>query len=267
MKKKDCNLVIDLLPSYIDKLTSDESNKFVEKHLAECEECQQIYKNMLSQFHSKDCSNETKQIDFFKKIKNKINFLQAIIIIIVLVFMAVFLKKNIIINNIENKAGKINYNNYSKVMIESTEKYILKTEYYQNDNNFLTISTKLNTDGITKTISYNFNGKSEIKIFENGVEDNNINNKNVEKDVQYQFLNKSILGNIGLSLKPGSIKSIKLYNNNCYLLDIDNYLNFIDKKTGLTIKEINLNNNSVIDYTYTFGDVTDEKLLSIINNK
>ena len=52
----------------------------------------------------------------------------------------------------------------------------------------------------------------------------------------------------------------------CYLLNVQNYLNFIDKETGLTIKEIDINNNSVIDYKYTFGDITDEKIENLIKN-
>ena len=34
--KEKCKIVQDLLPNYIDKLTSEETNSFVEKHLEEC---------------------------------------------------------------------------------------------------------------------------------------------------------------------------------------------------------------------------------------
>ena len=33
MKEKECKLVQDLLPNYIEKLTSKESNKIIETHL------------------------------------------------------------------------------------------------------------------------------------------------------------------------------------------------------------------------------------------
>ena len=36
---KNCKIVQDLLPNYIEKLTSDETNIFIEKHLKECEDC------------------------------------------------------------------------------------------------------------------------------------------------------------------------------------------------------------------------------------
>ena len=35
-EKRDCKIVQDLLPNYIEKLTNDETNKYVEEHLKEC---------------------------------------------------------------------------------------------------------------------------------------------------------------------------------------------------------------------------------------
>ena len=152
------------------------------------------------------------------------------------------------------------------IMIETTEKYISKTEYYQNNDNFIKINTKINESGIYKVISYKFNEKEDMRIFDNNIENKNVNKDSIEKDIQYQFLNKSFFGNIGLALSFGSIKDIKLYNKQCYLLNVDNYLNFIDKENGLTIKEININNNSTIDYKYTFGNITDKKIQDMINS-
>ena len=38
-----CEIIRDLLPLYIDGLTSKESNQEIEKHLKNCEECQKYY--------------------------------------------------------------------------------------------------------------------------------------------------------------------------------------------------------------------------------
>lgn len=198
--------------------------------------------------------------------KNKVRSLKIIIFVVVFLLLIIFIRKLAIINNIENMASKADYTNYSKSMVETTEKYISKTEYYQNNDNFIKINTKINENGISKVISYKLNGQEDIRIFDNNIENQNVNKTSIEKDTQYQFLNKSFFGNIGLTLSFGSVKDIKLYNKQCYLLNIENYLNFIDKETGLTIKEININNNSVIDYKYTFGDITDEKIENLINN-
>lgn len=201
-----------------------------------------------------------------KKSKKKYRISFLIVLAILSLFFIIFIRKIIIINNIENMARKTNYNNYSKIMIETTEKYTSKTEYYQNNDNFIKINTKINEDGVSKVIGYKLNGKEDIKIFDNNIENQNINKNSIEKDVQYQFLNQSFFGNIGLALSFGSVKDIKLHNKECYLLNVENYLNFIDKETGLTIKEININNNSVIDYKYTFGNITDKKIGSLISN-
>lgn len=201
-----------------------------------------------------------------KKSKKKYVNSLIIIFLIIIIFIIIFIKKLTIINNIENMSSKTNYNNYSKITVETTEKYISETEYYQNNNNFIKINTKINEAGTSKIISYKFDEQEDIKILDNDIENQNVNKTNIEKDVQYQFLNKSFWGNLGLALSFGSVKDIKLYNKQCYLLNVENYLNFIDKETGLTIKEININNNTVIDYKYTFGDITNEKIENLINN-
>ena len=38
INKRECKIVQDLLPNYIDKLTADDTNEFIENHLKECEE-------------------------------------------------------------------------------------------------------------------------------------------------------------------------------------------------------------------------------------
>ena len=44
-----CEVARDLLPLYIDKLTSEESNKEIEKHLKNCKECYQYYQEMMGE--------------------------------------------------------------------------------------------------------------------------------------------------------------------------------------------------------------------------
>ena len=35
-EKRDCKIIQDLLPNYIEKLTNEETNNFIEEHLKEC---------------------------------------------------------------------------------------------------------------------------------------------------------------------------------------------------------------------------------------
>lgn len=48
MSKFECELVNDLLPGYIDKKTSSETNQFIEEHFKTCQECKEMYEAMAS---------------------------------------------------------------------------------------------------------------------------------------------------------------------------------------------------------------------------
>ena len=45
-ENKECKIVQDLLPNYIEKLTNEETNKFIEEHLKNCEDCKKNYDDM-----------------------------------------------------------------------------------------------------------------------------------------------------------------------------------------------------------------------------
>lgn len=45
-KETDCHLILDLLPNYMEKLTSDETNFFIESHLEHCDQCHESYTAM-----------------------------------------------------------------------------------------------------------------------------------------------------------------------------------------------------------------------------
>jgi hypothetical protein len=65
-----CNIIRDLLPLYCDKLTSEDSNEEIEKHLRECEECNNIYESMNNK--EDDIKADRKDIKPLKKIKKRI---------------------------------------------------------------------------------------------------------------------------------------------------------------------------------------------------
>ena len=54
---RNCKIVQDLLPNYIDGLTNEETNVFIENHLKECSECKKTFENILicpCSFNTKD---------------------------------------------------------------------------------------------------------------------------------------------------------------------------------------------------------------------
>ncbi len=68
MKKiLSCEIVQDLFPSYIDGLTSDVTNNFIEEHIGECDSCKNILKDMREPIVKPVDILEKKEIDFLKK--------------------------------------------------------------------------------------------------------------------------------------------------------------------------------------------------------
>ena len=85
MKNSDCKIVRDLLPTYIDKLTSKETNEFIERHLKECNECKRIYEKMCKKIG--DSNRKVIHINGFKKVNKKIKFLEKTIIFLLVITM------------------------------------------------------------------------------------------------------------------------------------------------------------------------------------
>lgn len=72
MPKTNCNIIKDLLPSYLDELCSIESKQLVEKHFEECENCKKLYEqNKLELLHPQ--VKTAKEVDYFKMIRINVN--------------------------------------------------------------------------------------------------------------------------------------------------------------------------------------------------
>lgn len=67
-----CSAVCDLLPLYVDGLTSEKTNSLIKEHLEKCAECQKEYQfiktNLKTTAAEVDTSME-KEVDYLKKIK------------------------------------------------------------------------------------------------------------------------------------------------------------------------------------------------------
>lgn len=69
-----CEIIQDLLPSYIEKLTSVHSNEEIEKHLQSCESCLQSYNEMTATANLSVPiidKEEVNKLNYFKKVKKK----------------------------------------------------------------------------------------------------------------------------------------------------------------------------------------------------
>ena len=65
-----CGVVRDLLPSYVEGLTSPESNTAVERHLSECPDCAQL-RTALAGAPEQAAPEDAKEVDYLKKVKRR----------------------------------------------------------------------------------------------------------------------------------------------------------------------------------------------------
>lgn len=106
MKKTECKIVQDLLPSYIDGLTSNDTNTFIEQHIENCSECEEVLKNMQGDIQLEKINN-SKKINALKKVKRRYRRITviSILLVILVIIIALYLWNNYRFATDEN--GKI----------------------------------------------------------------------------------------------------------------------------------------------------------------
>ena len=98
MKNKSCDVILDLLPLYVDGICSKESRKLVEEHIDECESCKNLLENMKLDINILCKNNEFKEeANVIKKVKNKI-WIERIVIALVTLFVTGIIMFSIILN-------------------------------------------------------------------------------------------------------------------------------------------------------------------------
>ena len=83
---KECKIVQDLLPSYIEKLTSKDTNEYIEGHLKTCENCTNVYNDMKAEIKVNTTSPKA-EIDYMKKVRKKMRIAEKLLYIILLLFI------------------------------------------------------------------------------------------------------------------------------------------------------------------------------------
>lgn len=68
MKGINCNIVKDLLPSYVDKICTEDSRRLIEEHIGGCEQCRTQLK-LLQGTELTDEQGEQRRISYLKKLK------------------------------------------------------------------------------------------------------------------------------------------------------------------------------------------------------
>ena len=114
MTKLPCEIVQDILPLYIDKLTSDVTNGEVEAHIINCPACQSVYETMKNEdggaLSPSEAAEEKKQIDFLKKYRSRARVIALTVILAILALIfGVLVTRNYMIGE-KGEYGKVTYN-------------------------------------------------------------------------------------------------------------------------------------------------------------
>ena len=76
-----CEIIRDLLPSYVDGLTSEESNREIAAHVAECAPCKEILEQMQEEVQEK-APKEKRKINPFRKFNRRMMSAVAVAVVI-----------------------------------------------------------------------------------------------------------------------------------------------------------------------------------------
>ena len=68
--KKECEIINDLLPNYVENLVSEETKKFVNEHISNCEQCKkqlEILREDRNKINLKSKDEQKIELDYLKK--------------------------------------------------------------------------------------------------------------------------------------------------------------------------------------------------------
>lgn len=208
--KNECDIVQDLLFGYNDKTLRNTSKEFVENHLKECNECKEVLKQIQNDTEPQE---EIEEINYFKKVRSKINR-KNIFLIIALVLLAFVILFNILVF--------VNYNNKASEM-----KIVLKDNVTQEQLNDIEQIIKSNFKDVEIKYSSKEDElqkyKEKFKNFVAGYDENN----NPFSDMYYIKANINDIEKIDKLLQNVDyIKQVGTYTTaNPYLLFINEFIN------------------------------------------
>lgn len=133
--KYKCNVIKDLLPLYIEKITSQDSNEIIEEHLKECESCKKYFVELKDESFLEDLKevddnkeNPKKTMKNIKRkiIRSKLLFVLIAIIIVIITLFSIYSYMN-------NKIVPIQYDNNISIKEQNGNVYaVLKNNSYVN---------------------------------------------------------------------------------------------------------------------------------------
>lgn len=228
-EKRDCKLVLDLLPNYIEKLTNEETNNFIEEHLKTCEECKSIFESMKRDLKVDTEKVNTKGIKIFKKYNRELKLFRNLLLLVIAIYVAIFVYKFVALTDIYNKTSNQQigenhdireYSNFYSRMESLSQGFLNISESYVKDGKYVSSFVRYNIKDMTQVASIiqyeDENGR--MTIFE-PVKYASVYKK-TEKELGIHYITaspKSIGERICLAL-TSSIHTTTIGNKKCYVI-------------------------------------------------
>lgn len=277
-EKRECKIVQDLLPNYIEKLTNEETNKFIEEHVNECSNCNKILTDMQKNIELNTPKGNKKEVKYMKKFKNRMIVLKSIILLIVLIFVIITGRKVIIISDLQNKANEyVNSKNYHRIVYTYNKDETGKVEVFVLGDKKHVIITRMLEDEKNVTEMF-FDGDKTNIYRESGNEKTvELNQKVTIAESIYNPLYTENWWYTLFASVPASVSNKEFNGKECYYItNFSTPFNdsrdgiYVDKETGLIIRGITTTQTMTggdkfilptIDYVYEFNTVTEEDFI------
>lgn len=274
MKKiRDCELVKDLLPNYIDNLTSKETNEFIETHILECSECKLLLDKMRNSNVLDEEVKSKKFVNFAKKYNKKLKIFKFISLIILSLILFHLIRNLIIVVPLLHKRNEtlLNSNNYHYQMYSYNSKdYLSLYDTYRKDGKYLETWSSINIktgDSTPKFLhyydgdnlyEYNIDDRTGIKYYTVSELENVVTPIFMDSNDGFNDFT-SILGMV---IFP-RITSMYYHGKDCYRIDFSRghreQVTCIDKNSGLIIRGLT-SDDATLDFYVDLNSVTDEDL-------
>jgi putative anti-sigma-ylaC factor ylaD len=269
-EKRDCKIVQDLLPNYIENLTNEETNRFIEEHLKECPECQKVLENMQKEIKVSTTKRDDREVKYIKKYNKKLKILKYALLIIILIYVIAVGRRTIIMSSLSGKAteNQINDNYYVRLYSYQGDTLTI-TESYNKGEDYLTTLTKVVNGSNIQKITYYRKGEEQLFMTESEGKKYVLNAETMigVYILPVTYVADGILANLQYALITG-IDSTYCNGKECYVIKGNSYERYIDKETGLAVrnieksnKEITRKNDAVVDYEYKFNIVKDSDIV------
>ncbi len=298
MMKNECEIVKDLIPSFVDGTISDVASEFVKTHISNCENCKKILENLEKNTLTEE---DNTAINYLKKYHRKMKILEFVIFILVLFIIVTLVIANIRhIKNVKEEMNRqniiqrndtilsttyektlkaINSSNFTFQIEEDDGKYIER--FYYKDKKFKKIMMTSENGSETWTnygietedgyryiqfySSYNKSHKGQLYRF--------YLNESLQDSILVQFhllhspafYKLSEVDLLNLEIRDDTYEDKDCYVIKQYIPTIAWYETWIDKESMLIIREIQYWNRNDVTHNYAYswstGTVTDEDVL------